>query len=147
MNGLAKYSPWGIAILRFAVGLVFAMHGAQKLFTFGIAGTTQFFTQAGIPLPGLTAPLVTLVEFFGGIMLMLGVGTRIAALLLAFDMLGAILLVHLKNGFFMPTGFEYAFSLLAANIGLVLLGPGAAAIDNRLRQPGTTAADDVARAA
>lgn len=121
---------WGTTILRLAVGTVFLAHGAQKLFVYHFAGVTQFFAHAGIPLPALSAVVVTLVEFFGGLALVLGLGTRVAAALVAIDMIGAIVLVHAKGGFFLPTGFEYAFTMLAANVGLVLTGPGALALDN-----------------
>jgi putative oxidoreductase len=121
---------WGITLLRIAVGAVFLAHGAQKLFVFHFAGVTQFFTKGGIPLPHVSAVVVTLVEFLGGIALVLGLGTRIASLLIAIDMLGATFFVHLKHGFFLPTGFEYAFTMLAANVGLMLTGPGALALDN-----------------
>jgi putative oxidoreductase len=123
---------WGIALVRIVVGLVFLAHGSQKLFSFGFHGVAGFFAHAGIPVPAVSAVAVTLVEFLGGIALVLGVGTRIAALLLAVDMLGAIVFVHGKNGFFLPTGFEYALTMLAANVGLVLAGPGAVAIDNAI---------------
>lgn len=123
---------WGLTVLRVVVGIVFLMHGQQKLFGFGIHGTTAFFTGAGIPLPAVSAVVVTFVELLGGIALILGLGTRVAASLIAIDMLGAIFLVHLKNGFFlMPPkmGYEYALTLLAASVALALLGPGAAAVD------------------
>jgi putative oxidoreductase len=111
------------------VGAVFAAHGAQKLFTYHIAGVTGMFTQVGIPLPHLSAIVVTLVELFGGIALILGVATRLAALAIAIDMAVAILAVHFKNGFFMPTGYEYALTLLGANICLMLTGAGAYSVD------------------
>ncbi len=72
---------------------------------------------------------MTLVEFFGGIALILGVATRLAALAIAIDMAVAILAVHFKNGFFMPTGYEYAFTLLGANICLILTGAGSFSVD------------------
>lgn len=127
-----KYTAWGIAVLRIAIGLVFMAHGAQKLFVYGLAGTGQAFAHMGIPLPALSAAVVAFVEFFGGIALVLGVVSRVAALLLVVDMAVAILKVHLKNGFFLPTGFEYAFTMLAANAGLTLTGPGAFALSNVL---------------
>jgi putative oxidoreductase len=134
MSTTASSAPWGTTILRVIVGVVFLVHGSQKLFSFGFAGVTAFFTHAGIPLPAVSAPIVTLVEFLGGAALLLGVGTRIAALLLVCDMLGAILFVHFKNGFFMPSGYEYALILLAANLSLVLTGPGAASLDGVIRK-------------
>jgi len=125
---------WGLFVLRIAVAVVFLVHGGQKLFVFGFHGVIGFFTQIGIPAPGLSAPVVTLVEFFGGLALLLGIATRWAAILLAVEMVGAILFVHAKNGFFLPTGFEYAFTLVAANIALALAGPGALALDNFLHR-------------
>jgi putative oxidoreductase len=122
----------GIAILRIVTGLVFTVHGAQKLFVYGFAGVTGAFTKMGIPMPGLMGPFISLLEFFGGLALIIGLLTRLAALGLAFEMLGAILLVHLAGGFFMPAGYEYAFSLLAAMICLVLAGPGSLSVDSMI---------------
>ncbi len=120
---------WGLTVLRVSVGIVFLMHGWQKLFVFGIPGTTGFLAHAGIPLPHLSAIVVSLVEFLGGAALVLGAFTRVAAVLLAIDMTVAVLKVHLKNGFFLPTGFEFAFSMWAASICLALTGGGAASVD------------------
>ena len=121
----------GLTLVRIIVGVVFLVHGSQKLFVFGLGGITGFFTQAGIPLPMVAAPVVTFVEFLGGIALILGVFTRIAAILIAIDMMGAIAFVHGKNGFFLPTGYEYALTLLVLNIALAIGGPGEYAIESR----------------
>ena len=122
---------WGLAVLRVVVGIVFAVHGYQKLFTLGIHGVAGMLGQMGIPLAGFFAVVVTLVEFVGGILLILGVFTRIAAAFIACDMIVAILAVHLKNGFFNPRGFEFPLTLLASAICLMLAGGGALSLKRR----------------
>lgn len=122
----------GLAILRIVVGIVFMMHGYQKLFVYGFAGTIGAFGKMGIPMPGMTGPLVAIVEFFGGLALVIGLLTRLAAFAIACDMLGAILLVHLSSGFFAPKGYEFPLTLLAAAIALMLAGPGAFSADDAL---------------
>jgi putative oxidoreductase len=129
----------GIAALRFIVGVVFLVHGSQKLFVYGFSGVAGSFGHIGIPVPALSAVVVTLVEFLGGLALIAGLFTRWAAILLAINMTVAVLAVHLKHGFFASAGgFEYPLTLLVANISLALAGPGACAVDNLLaksRQP------------
>lgn len=132
----------GIALVRIITGCVFLAHGYQKFFVFGIAGTTNFFTQGGIPAPTIVAPLVTILEFAGGIALILGLLTRIAALGLVINMLGAIFFVHLKNGFFLPNGFEFALTMLVNSLALVIAGAGAFSIDESLARRRTSAAGD-----
>ncbi len=120
----------GLAVLRGVVGVVFLMHGYQKLFQMGIPGVSGFFTQSGVPLPQLTAPLVSVLEFGGGLALILGLLTPVVAALLAADMLGAILLLHLPNGFYAADGgYEYVLTLFGASLALALTGPGAYALD------------------
>ncbi|CAN5648717.1 DoxX family protein [soil metagenome] len=128
----------GITLMRVMVGIVFLVHGLQKLFISGIGGTAGFFESLAIPLPTLAAVVVTLVEIVGGAALILGLATRWVAIPLAIDMLLATLLVHLPNGFSaIPNGgYEFTLLLLVANVSLVLAGAGALALDNLLSSRG-----------
>ena len=122
----------GIAIVRVITGVIMLAHGAQKLFQFGMAGVTQSFTQMGVPLPTIVAPLVAVLEFAGGIALIVGLLTRLVSLGLAIDMLGAIFIVHLSQGFFLPNGYEFALTMFATTTALVIAGAGAFSIDQAI---------------
>src|SRR6266480_1270287 len=117
----------GLAALRLAVATIFIRHGAQKLFVFGFAGVSGAFAHMGVPFPGLMGPLIGVLEFFGGIALVIGLLTRLLALGFVCDMLGAILLVLLKKGF---SGFELEFMLLGSSVALVLMGAGRFSVDS-----------------
>jgi putative oxidoreductase len=132
-SGSNLAAPWGIALLRVVTGIIFLMHGQQKLFEFGIGGVTGMMTGLGVPAPGLMAIVVTLVELVGGIALILGAFTRIAAILVAIDVLVAFFLVHLPNGFFATSGgVELVLILATVGVTLALTGPGALALDSML---------------
>lgn len=134
VNALTRLQGWGITVLRVVVGMVFLVHGGQKLFVFGFGGVAAFLGQVGIPAPGLAAVILTAVESLGGLALLLGLFTRWAAIPLAIVMLVAILAVHLKAGFFLPDGYEFALTLLGANVALALLGSGEASVDGVLEK-------------
>ena len=124
---------WGLTVLRIVVGMVFLVHGLQKLLVMGFGGVAGFFGSLGVPAPGLFAVLVTLVEVLGGLALILGLLTRLAAILLALDMLVAILTVHLPNGFFVNNGgYEFPLVLLASCVALAVAGAGEGALDGLL---------------
>lgn len=123
-------------VLRIFAGSVFAMHGYQKLFVFGIAGVQGAFAKMGAPLPMITGPLIGFLEFFGGLALIIGLLTRFVALGLVADMLGAIVLVHFANGFAAPGGYEFVMTLMAAALALVLGGAGAFSADEMIGRKG-----------
>ncbi|HEX6374072.1 MAG TPA: DoxX family protein [Longimicrobium sp.] len=136
MNRLLTPTParvdLALLILRVVTGLIMLMHGWQKVFQYGFAGVTQGFAGMGIPMPGIMGPFIALLELIGGIALILGILTPVFAALLAADMVGAILFVHLSKGFFLPEGYEFALSLLGACLALVLAGAGRYSVDGSL---------------
>ena len=119
-------------MLRLVVGLVFVVHGGQKLFVFGLGNVAGNFAKMGIPAASLTGPLVGLVEFFGGLGFIGGLLTRLSGLGLAIDMLGAIFFVHLAAGFMAPKGFEYPLTLLAVSAALMVTGAGRYSLDHMI---------------
>jgi putative oxidoreductase len=127
-------------VLRLVLGLVMFAHGSQKVLGW-FGGTTLYvtlnmFTQKmHMPLP--LAILVIAAEFLGGLGLIVGFLTRIAAFGIACDMIGAIALVHWKNGLFMNwfgnqkgEGFEYHLLVIAICIALIIRGAGALSLDH-----------------
>ncbi|GHG01142.1 quinol oxidase [Deinococcus piscis] len=128
----AQRTALALTILRVIVGLIFMAHGYQKFFMYTLPGTTGAFTEMGIPGASLAAPAVATLELLGGLALMLGIGTRFAAALLALTILGALLMVHLKAGFFNPGGIEFPLVLFGGAVALALAGPGAYALDTAL---------------
>ncbi len=123
-------------ILRLALGVILAAHGAQKLFGwfggYGLEATGQWMASVGFTPGYLMALLAGSAEFFGGLALVLGLLTRPAALVAAFTMLMAMT-VHIGNGLFLSNnGYEFALILLAASLALAIQGGGTLAVDARL---------------
>ena len=129
MNSIRTRADLSLLVLRLATGIVFLMHGYQKVFTYGFASVGDAFSKMGIPMGTVMGPAIGLLELLGGIALIIGLGTRIVALLLACDMLGAFTLVHMKNGFFLPAGFEFVFVLFAVSLALAFAGGGEMSVD------------------
>jgi putative oxidoreductase len=121
----------GLLLLRLATAAVFIDHGYQKLFGMGFGGVTGAFTHMGVPFPGFSGPLIALLEFFGAIALALGFLTRLVAIGFVCDMLGAILLVQVKNGF---SHYGLEFMLLGASIALAFAGAGRFSIDHPIAE-------------
>ena len=132
---------FALLAVRLVVGVIFAIHGSQKLFgAFGGPGLSKMMEMMGAPL----GFLVTIGEFFGGLGLIAGFLTRFSAASLIVIMLGAIGMVHGKNGFFLghaPTdqimnaGFEYCFALIGMLAPVLIAGPGRFAIGRLLPLP------------
>jgi putative oxidoreductase len=128
-----------LLVLRLVIGTIFIAHGWQKVFVYHITGVTVSFTQMGIPMAGLVAPFVSVLELIGGIALLLGAFTRIAASLIAIDMLCAIVLVHSKGGLFVPKGVEFVLGNFATLVALALVGAGAYSVDAMMARRGERA--------
>ncbi len=131
-----------MTVLRLVLGVVFFAHGAQKMLGwfggYGFKGTMGFFTQM-LHIPAPFALLAIAAEFFGGIGLILGLLTRIAAFGISVNMLVAIFMVHLPNGLFMNwtgqqkgEGYEYHLLVLAITAVLMIRGAGAFSVDRAL---------------
>jgi putative oxidoreductase len=147
---MAAFAP---TVLRLTAGVVFAAHGAQKLFGLGGGGgltaTAAFFAQVGLAPAFVLAMAVGLAELAGGVLLLAGLFTRLAAGVLAVDMLVAVWKVHFANGFFLNWtntagaghGYEFNLVLIGVLVALILTGPGAFSIDrSSAREAGTEAA-------
>lgn len=126
---------WGMVPLRVVVGLVFLMHGWQKLFVFGLAGTADIMGKLGLPLPTVCAGIVIAAELLGGAAILLGVFTRVAGAVLAFEMVIAIIVARLHGGFFAPYGYEFELTLLGACLTFALVGPGHISLEESWRRP------------
>ncbi|HZD50429.1 MAG TPA: DoxX family protein [Silvibacterium sp.] len=146
MNRLiATANDHTIALVRLVIGVIFFMHGAQKTLAwfggYGFHATMHFFTtQMGIPAAVAVLPIAA--EFLGGIGLIVGFLSRIAAFGIAADMFVAVCLVHLRNGLFMNwygnqkgEGYEYHLLAIAICILIMVKGAGALSVDRALTKP------------
>jgi putative oxidoreductase len=116
---------------RIGIGIVFIAHGWQKFTQYGLDGTAASFEKMGVPLPTLSAWFAAIVELVGGIALIAGLALPVAGVLLAVNMLGAWLIVHLPNGLLGEGGSELVIALGAAALALGFNG-GAYALDRVL---------------
>ncbi|MBD3274250.1 MAG: DoxX family membrane protein [Candidatus Marinimicrobia bacterium] len=122
---MSNYNKFVPLLLRIALGAVFIVHGYAKLT--GMDGTIGFFGKIGIPLPAFSAWLVALVEFLGGISVLLGIFTRISAGLIAIVMVVAMITVKFAQGF--SGGWEFDFVLFMMALALVIKGDGEFSLD------------------
>ena len=131
-NFLEPYVP---TVIRILVGITFLLHGLPKWQS--IAGFSGFLESMGVPLSGLVGPLIAILETGGGLLLIIGVGTRWLGLLFMIEMAIATLLVKLPVGFIAPfgepgTGYEIDLLLLVASFALLVLGSGALSVEQNI---------------
>jgi putative oxidoreductase len=131
-----------VFVIRLMLGIVFFPHGMQKLFGwfggYGFAGTMGFFTDK-LGIPALFAFLAIMAEGLGSLGLITGLLTRVAAFGITINMIVAVLMLHLPNGFFMNwfgnqkgEGFEYHLLVIAMGVALMIKGGGALSADRAI---------------
>ena len=120
-------------IARILLGVILIAHGWDKFAITGLEGVTGFFDSLGIPAAGIAAIAAAVVELLGGILIILGVFTRIVAALVAIDMLFAALFAHVSSGIFVTNnGWELTGAIGAGALLLIAVGAGAWSIDGVL---------------
>jgi putative oxidoreductase len=129
MRTLRKNVDLALLLVRLALGIVFVMHGWQKLTAIGVDNFAGMLASLGVPFPGVNAVIVTAVELVGGLAMLAGLLVRPAGLLIAVNMIVAAATVHLKNGFFLPNGYEFTLVLMLASLAISAAGAGAYSLD------------------
>ncbi|HSE02585.1 MAG TPA: DoxX family protein [Methylomirabilota bacterium] len=119
-------AAYGAMLLRLILGLVYVMHAYLAVAVLGPSGMLAYQVKAGVPFPEIATWYLILAHGVGGIFLVLGIFARWAALANVPAMLGALLFVHRKNGFWAhQNGYEYVLVLLVATVAVAMLGGGA----------------------
>jgi putative oxidoreductase len=119
-------ASYGAMLLRLILGIVYIMHAYLALGVLGPSGMIAYQAKAGVPFPEIATWYLILAHGLGGILLVLGIFMRWAALANVLAMLGAIVFVHLKKGFWAHEGgYEYALVLLVATLTVAMIGGGA----------------------
>jgi len=129
---LDRLQPLALLVMRLALGTIIVEHGYHKVFG-GLHHHVQFVTSLG--LPAWSAYLSAFTEFLGGLLVLIGLFTRIAAIAICIDLSVAILKVHLHNGLMGNGGYEFPLALATLAFALIFFGGGAIAFDH-IRAPG-----------
>lgn len=127
MRYLDRLQPFALLVLRLVLGAIMIAHGYSKVFG-GLSHHEQFVGNLG--LPGWLAYFSPAAEFFGGIAVIAGLLTRIAALGILINMSVAIGKVHWKNGFTGNGNYQFPLALAAIAFALIFFGAGPIALDN-----------------
>ena len=133
MKSLNRFQPLGLLALRIVLGIIFFSHGYPKLAHLG-SGMQVFFVQHG--LPRYFVYISGVLEVFGGLLLVLGLFTRPAALLLAIEMAVAIWKVHSTKGYLAVHEYEFPLALAMACFALATIGAGTLSLDSPLFEKG-----------
>jgi putative oxidoreductase len=133
MKSLNALQPVGLLALRIALGIIFFSHGYPKVAHLG-SGLQGFFIQHG--LPGYFVYISGVLEVFGGVLLVLGLFTRVAALALAIEMVVAIWKVHSGHGYLAVHEYEFPLALAMACFALATVGAGLLSLDQPLFEGG-----------
>ena len=121
-------AAYGATLLRLILGVVYIMHAYLAVVVFGPAGMIAYQAKHGIPFPEIGTWYLIVAHGLGGLFLVLGLFTRWAALANVPVMVGALLFVHLKNGFWAhtnPSGYEYVLVLAVVSLAVAMIGGGA----------------------
>lgn len=127
MRFLDRLQPLALLALRLVLGIVMVGHGFGKVFHGGLAQHVERVSSLG--LPGWLAYLSAFAEFFGGMLVIVGLFTRCAALAILIDMIVAIWKIHWKNGLLAKGGMEFPLTLATIAFTLIFFGAGPIAID------------------
>jgi putative oxidoreductase len=131
MKRFPTYPDVALLIIRVILFISFLLHGLQK-YNMGLSNVGASFGKMGVPLGSLAGPGITLLEIIASVALLLGIGTRVFAVLLVCDMLGAITFVHAKNGYLGQGGMELVALLGTLALTLALCGAGRYSVDSRI---------------
>jgi putative oxidoreductase len=130
---LDRLQPLALFVMRLVLGAIMVGHGYQKVFG-GLQHHAQFVASLG--LPAWTAYLSSFSEFFGGILVLIGLFTRVAALAICIDLVVAIAKVHFHNGLMGKGGYEFPLAVATLAFALIFFGGGPIALDH-IRAPGS----------
>ncbi len=132
MRYLDRLQPLALLVMRLTLGTVMTVHGFHKVFG-GLHHHAEFVASLG--LPAWTAYLSSFAEFVGGLLVLLGLFTRVAALAICIDLSVAIAKVHIHNGLTGNNGYEFPLALATLAFALIFFGGGPIAFDH-IRAPG-----------
>jgi putative oxidoreductase len=131
MTRIPTYPDVALLLIRIILFFSFLLHGLMK-YNAGLSNIGASFGKMGVPLGALAGPAITILEIVASVALLLGIGTRIFSALLVCDMLGAIMFVHMKNGYTGQGGMELVALLGTLALTLALCGAGRYSLDARM---------------